>query len=244
MFKTLFDEYKKKILRKEFKNNIRNIDKIVLVAFGAIVIMAILLVVGGIISLFNEVKMDEEFFWCFSVVSLIMFTVIILRMKYLETNSDFISDKKMNAKDNMRDFVALLVDNDISVSDCSVIDSLIHIANEKKETSKETKSICVGFVESFKFFVIPAVTILIERFLSTNDSFELIRRIILVAVIPMIFAFVAVLLAVNLKSIFDSDKQKLGYLISDLLEVKCFNKTAVEMEGIYKKQKSITQTNE
>lgn len=243
MFESLFLNYKRTILRVDLKKDIKNMDNTTKLSFGILIMMIIFYFVCVFISLIFGNELSTEIFLGITVICLLTIALMIIHIKTLESKDEYIKRRGENAKHNMKEFVEFLVDNKVSVKDLSSIDSLICIANEKKEMTSETKSISSGMAGAFNFFVIPIITIVLKEYLSTESTIELIKRILIASVVPMVIAFVVVLLAVSLKSIFETEKQKIGYLISDLMEVKCFNEEAINMEETYKKQKSIVVTN-
>ena len=243
MFDVLFKNYKCTILRVDLLKTIKNTNKGIIVYLFSLIGMTILFVVSIIISRIVGVDWNIEYYSGVTSLYILIFTGLIVRMKNLEKKEEYIIQKRKIAQSNMQEFVEFLVDNNISVKESSSIDSLIECANGKKEMTYETKSLCSALVGGVKYFVIPVITIVIKDYLTIDDPIVLFERAIFFCVCPMAIMFVIVLLAVNLRSIFETDKQKLVYLISDLLEVKCFNKTAVEMEETYVKQKSIILNN-
>lgn len=242
MFNTLFIRYKRTILRKYYQNNIKGLDKVIVFYVIVMMFMAIVAFFGIVMSLVEDFQYARETLLIISIICFILIVLIIFRTKKLESQNNYIVEQEKIAHSNMRIFVEFLVDNNISVKDLSSLDSLISLANEKKEMTKESKDILSALIGSFKYFVIPVITIVIKDYLDIDDISELIVRIILASIVPMLVSFIIVFVAVNLKSILETEKEKIGFLISDLTEVKCFNETAIKMEEEYNKKKSILVT--
>lgn len=233
MFESLFNNYKDKVLRERFRENRKNLDIVLKILLFALIIFASMSLVFCIMTFFR-VKYSDQMLLVSLIASLVVIALIIIRDKILEFKKDYVTKKAKNAKENMRKFVYFLIDNNISIDNTSSIDSLIELANEKKEMTRETKDVISGLSSTFKYFVIPVITLALKDFVENpNSSYGLNTRFIIAALLAIVFSIAIVLIGVNIKSLFETNKQKIGFLISDLMEVKCFRDEAIKMKDAH-----------